>query len=90
MAVPDKKLDQPGIVSQLLAWMDVDAKVTALKSLQGLLWEAGYQRSDFTGHIYPDAGPNLRAWRDSGTGALLMPLEFHPKIFFFCLIQRKN
>ncbi|ADJ27652.1 acireductone synthase [Nitrosococcus watsonii] len=65
-AAPDKTLDQAGIIRQLLAWMDVDAKVTALKSLQGLLWEAGYRRGDFTGHIYPDVEPNLRAWRKLG------------------------
>lgn len=65
-AFPAKHLDLEGIIRQLLAWIDADAKVPALKSLQGLLWEAGYRRGDFTSHIYPDVERNLRAWHDAG------------------------
>jgi enolase-phosphatase E1 len=54
------------IITQLHAWSDADVKITALKSLQGLLWEEGYRRSDFVGHVYPDAERNLRAWRARG------------------------
>ena len=38
----------------LQQWIDEDRKVTPLKSLQGLIWKQGYNRVDFTGHIYPD------------------------------------
>lgn len=54
------------IVETLQGWIDTDRKHTALKALQGMIWEAGYRDADFTAHIYPDAAPALRAWRDAG------------------------
>ena len=54
------------IVETLQGWIDQDRKHTALKALQGLIWEAGYRDADFTAHIYPDAAPALRAWRAQG------------------------
>ncbi len=57
-------LDQ--IIAQLIAWIDEDQKVTPLKALQGLIWEEGYSRGAFEGHIYPDAVENLRAWKANG------------------------
>jgi len=53
-------------IEQLIAWIDEDRKVTPLKTLQGLIWEAGYQEGDFHGHIYPDAVEQLRAWQKAG------------------------
>lgn len=47
-------------------WIDEDRKITALKSLQGMIWEAGYRHGDFTGHMYEDAIRNLRQWHDKG------------------------
>ncbi|MGZ5076482.1 MAG: acireductone synthase, partial [Methylobacter sp.] len=31
-------------VAQLIQWIDEDKKATPLKSLQGLIWEAGYRQ----------------------------------------------
>ena len=59
-------LDDAGIVAQLERWIDEDRKVTPLKSLQGLIWEAGYRNGDFKGHIYADAAAQLRAWHARG------------------------
>ena len=53
-------------IDQLIAWLDEDKKVTPLKSLQGLIWEAGYRKGAFKGHIYPDAADNLKAWKAKG------------------------
>lgn len=53
-------------VSQLLAWIDADKKITPLKALQGMIWEAGYRHGDFRGHVYDDAVHGLRAWKDRG------------------------
>lgn len=58
--------DDTGIVQQLERWIDEDRKVTPLKSLQGLIWEAGYRNGDFKGHIYADAADRLRAWHAQG------------------------
>jgi len=54
------------IVETLQGWIDQDRKHTALKALQGLVWEAGYRDADFTAHIYPDAAPALRDWYAQG------------------------
>ena len=59
-------LDVEQSIAQLLAWLDQDKKVTPLKSLQGLIWEAGYRQGDFTGHVYPDAAETLNAWKAQG------------------------
>jgi enolase-phosphatase E1 len=50
----------------LRRWMAEDAKVTALKSLQGLIWAAGYADGRLRGALYPDVAPALRAWAQAG------------------------
>ena len=54
------------IVEALQGWIDEDRKHTALKALQGMIWQDGYRSADFTAHIYPDASTQLRAWHDAG------------------------
>lgn len=54
------------IVDQLLEWIKLDLKLTPLKTLQGWIWREGYQRGDFTGHVYPDAVVCLRRWHAAG------------------------
>ena len=54
------------IVETLQGWIDQDRKHTALKALQGMIWQAGYRDADFTAHIYPDAAPALRDWHARG------------------------
>lgn len=54
------------IVETLQGWIDQDRKHTALKALQGMIWDAGYRRADFTAHIYPDAAAALRRWHAQG------------------------
>ena len=52
--------------AQLIAWIDADKKITPLKALQGLIWEAGYKQGDYQGHVYEDAVRQLRAWKQRG------------------------
>lgn len=54
------------VIEQLLRWMSEDKKITPLKALQGMIWEQGYKRGDFTGHVYVDAVRNLKAWHAHG------------------------
>lgn len=54
------------LIAQFIQWIDDDKKVTPLKSLQGLIWEAGYRQGDFKGHIYPDAAGYLKTWKSQG------------------------
>jgi len=59
-------LDDPALIERMRAWMDADQKITPLKALQGLIWENGYERGDFRGHVYPDVPEGLRRWKDAG------------------------
>lgn len=62
----DESLSDEALVATFLQWIDEDKKVTPLKTLQGLIWEAGYQKKDFYGHIYDDAFQVLQAWFNQG------------------------
>lgn len=52
--------------AQLRRWMREDAKVTPLKSLQGLIWRAGFEDGRLKGHLWPDVAAALRAWHAAG------------------------
>lgn len=58
----------PGVpvLDTLRRWMDEDAKVTPLKSLQGQIWHAGYVAGEILGALYPDVAPTLRRWSKAG------------------------
>jgi enolase-phosphatase E1 len=58
--VPEPKLDT------LLGWMDRDEKITALKTIQGLLWDEGYRTGKLTAEVYEDVPPALRRWARAG------------------------
>jgi len=58
--------DSEQLIEQFIDWIDRDQKITPLKSLQGLIWEAGYRQGDYQGHIYPDAAEQLQAWKRLG------------------------
>jgi enolase-phosphatase E1 len=42
--------------------MHHDRKSTALKELQGRIWQDGYRRGDLHGDVFPDVAPALEAW----------------------------
>ena len=54
------------IVETLQGWIDQDRKHTALKALQGMVWEAGYANADFAAPLYADVPPALKRWHDQG------------------------
>ena len=62
----DAKADTDAVIVALLKWIEEDRKVTALKSLQGLIWKHGYESGGFTGHMYDDAVRKLREWAAAG------------------------
>jgi enolase-phosphatase E1 len=49
--------------------MDRDRKSTALKMLQGMLWEEGYRSGELKGQVYPDVAAALRTWKQRGIRA---------------------
>jgi enolase-phosphatase E1 len=46
--------------------MDQDRKTTALKSLQGRIWEEGYAAGRLRGQVYDDVPPALARWTGDG------------------------
>ena len=50
----------------LQRWMAEDRKVTPLKALQGLLWEAAFARGELVAHVYPEVPAALAALRQRG------------------------
>ncbi|HTI87747.1 MAG TPA: acireductone synthase [Alphaproteobacteria bacterium] len=54
------------VVGALLGWIDEDRKNTALKALQGLIWEEGYRNGALKGHVYADAADALKRWAGEG------------------------
>lgn len=50
----------------LRAWMAEDAKVTPLKTLQGMIWRAGFEDGRLKGHLWPDVPGCLDAWSNAG------------------------
>lgn len=53
-------------IAALMTWIEQDKKVTPLKTLQGMVWQEGYQQGHFQGHIYQDAAAQLANWQQQG------------------------
>jgi len=53
-------------VETLLRWIAEDRKATPLKTLQGLIWAAGYADGTIRGHVYPDTPAALQRWAAAG------------------------
>jgi len=51
-------------VAAYVEWlMDRDRKSTALKELQGWIWEEGYRRGELVGEVFPDVRRALHRWQ---------------------------
>ena len=59
-----------GTVDQLAAYvrwlMDQDRKTTALKSLQGKIWEAGYRAGELHSQVFEDVPRAFKLWQKQG------------------------
>jgi enolase-phosphatase E1 len=55
-----------GCIETLLKWIKEDRKHGALKEIQGHIWDIGYSKGDFKGHVYPDVKPFFMKILDSG------------------------
>lgn len=63
----DVQAIEPGDpIATMTRWIDEDRKITPLKTLQGLIWDAGFRDGAFKGHVYPDAVAGLRRWHAAG------------------------
>jgi enolase-phosphatase E1 len=61
---PDANIDE--VIATLMAWIKQDKKITALKALQGIVWEYGFRNNEFKGDLYEDAYRNLQKWHQQG------------------------
>ncbi len=53
-------------LATLMHWMDQDAKVAPLTTLQGLVWRQGYAEGALRGGLYADVAATLRRWSAAG------------------------
>lgn len=58
--------DLDSTVAYVHVLMDQDRKSTALKALQGRIWEEGFRSGALRGEVYPDVPPALARWRRQG------------------------
>ena len=57
----------PEAAARYALWlMDQDRKATGLKSLQGLIWKAGYASGELKASLYDDVAPAMRRWKEQG------------------------
>ncbi|MFC5863927.1 acireductone synthase [Acidicapsa dinghuensis] len=53
-------------IAYLLWLMDRDRKSTALKSLQGKIWKAGFEAGELVGTVFPDVPEAMMRWSSHG------------------------
>ena len=58
--------DRANVLAYLLWLIRKDRKLTALKDLQGLIWEQGYQSGALQGPLYEAVAPALLRWKQAG------------------------
>ena len=70
-SVPRISSSQPSHRLEYIRWlMDRDRKSTALKSLQGKIWKAGFESGELKGTLFPDVLPALQRWTGHGRVAI--------------------
>jgi enolase-phosphatase E1 len=72
-----------GILAYLLWLMDRDRKSTALKSLQGKIWKAGFESGELKGTVFDDVPPALARWAACGKVAIYSSGSVDAQKLFF-------
>jgi enolase-phosphatase E1 len=66
-APPPWRDDDPPAIAAYARWlMDQDRKATALKALQGRIWEEGFRTGALVGAVYPDVPVAFARWTEAG------------------------
>ena len=55
-----------GLIQYLKHLISIDKKSTALKDLQGNIWERGYQNGELRSQLFPETAECLRQWHEQG------------------------
>ncbi len=58
--------DINAIAKYLILLIRQDRKLTALKDIQGMVWEEGYLKGDITAPLYEDVPIALKQWHENG------------------------
>lgn len=59
-------LDLDATVALLLGWMAEDRKAGPLKTLQGLIWQTGYEEGALKSQVFEDAAALFLCWESQG------------------------
>lgn len=62
----NKELTLHEVIEKLISWIKTDRKHGALKEIQGLIWDQGYSKGDYKGHLYADVKPFFEKIKASG------------------------
>ncbi len=58
-----RTIDDAEAIHVLLGWIQEDRKHTALKQLQGAIWQQGFEHLHFQAHVYDDVPRALQNWK---------------------------
>ena len=58
--------EMDGLIQYLKHLISIDKKSTALKDLQGKIWERGYKNGELKSQLFPETAECLRDWREQG------------------------
>ena len=70
MEEEQKQLGLYEVIEQLRTWISKDRKHPALKEIQGLIWDIGYSKGEFKGHLYSDVKPFFTKIPETKTTAI--------------------
>ena len=63
----DFQSNSPASVAEYLRFLiDVDRKSTPLKSIQGKIWQAGYESGELRSQVFDDVPPAFERWKAAG------------------------
>jgi enolase-phosphatase E1 len=62
----EKPAETDAVVKYVSWLMDGDSKAGPLKSLQGMIWEDGYNQGEVKGHVFSDVPAAFERWKKSG------------------------
>jgi len=60
------KSDVKEVIDTLITWIEQDKKITPLKTLQGMMWQDGYEQVAYQAHVYEDVAESCRKWTEEG------------------------
>ena len=61
------RIDSPNSVAEYLKFLiDQDRKSTPLKTIQGMIWEKGYESGGLVSEVFADVPTAIKRWKDAG------------------------